>query len=435
MERVVLTKTRVEGVAPPAAKDVMLWDATVRGFGVRVHSSGRRTYVVVYRVGGGRGARLRKYTIGVHGTFTVEHARDRARLVLAEARADRDPAAARASYRAAPTIAEFADRFLAEHARLLKKPRSVDSDEANIRNHIKPLLGALKLVDVTAADIDRALADIQAGKTALSEKSGKKRGRRTVRGGPIAANRVLALLSTMFNKAEQWDLRPAHSNPCRYARKRPERKLQRFLADDELQALAGALMSCEASGRISPAAAAGLRLLLFTGARLSEILALRWQYIDAGRRIAMLPDSKTGPKAIQLSSPALAVLEALPRGAGAAPVLLAEDGETALYDLKHPWRRVRDTAKLAGVRLHDLRHTFASTGIRGYPLSLVGALLGHRNPQTTQGYAHLANDPLQAAAEAIGAHLVAAMAGESPSKRDVAEKPSKPSRPMQEFET
>jgi integrase len=431
-----LTKRLVEALEPGS----ILWDSEVKGFGARCQ---RRdpVYIVKANIKG----RTRWFSIGTHGApWTVEKARSRALVMLGDIADGKDLAAVREAERRQPTMKQLAQWFLDEHSAQHKKPLSYESDRRNVCNHVEPLLGELKAADVTRADIDRFKRDVSAGKTARVEVLGK-RAKSIVRGGPGAANRCLALLSKMFNWAEQRGYRLDGSNPCRHVEKYRERRHERFLSNVELATLAGVMVDCETTWseteklreRIAAASAkdakplklelraaekraespfvlAAIRLLVFTGARLNEILALRWEDVDIQRALMDLPDSKTGRKTIYLNAPALAVLASLPRLQGNPHVICGERDGAGMVNLQKPWRRLRQRAELEDVRLHDLRHSFASVAAAGgLSLPMIGKLLGHRSTLTTQRYAHLADDPARAANEAVAARLSAAMAPKS----------------------
>lgn len=407
-----LTKRVVEGIKP-GEREVIVWDSELAGFGVRVQPSGRQMYILKYRVGGGRGGTIRKPSIGAHGVITVDQARATARRWLAAVAEGEDPSAGRQATREAPTIADLCERYLEEHARPHKKPRSVEGDERNIKNHIRPLLGRKKVHEVTRADIDRAVASIKAGRTARDAKT-KKRGRSIVRGGPVVANRSLALLSKMFGLAERWGLRPGHSNPCLHARKYAERNRERFLSFDEIGGLGDSLAQAESDATVSQNAAAAIRLLVFTGCRVSEILTLHWDHVDFERACLRLPDSKTGAKVVHLAAPALDILAGLPRVKDNPYVLPGAREGAPMVGLKRPWGTVRASAGLDDVRLHDLRHSFASVGAgAGFSLPIIGKMLGHKQAATTERYAHLAADPVKAATEVVAGTLASAMRGKS----------------------
>ena len=232
---------------------------------------------------------------------------------------------------------------------------------------------------------------------------------------PGAANRVLALLSKMFNLAEQWGLRPDGSNPCRHVERYRERRMERFLSAEELARLGTVLAEAERTATLPASVIAALRLLIFTGARLGEVLGLRWEHVDFERACLRLPESKTGAKTIYLSPPALEVLQTLRHGSDSPWVLPGRVPGKPLIELRKAWYRIRAKAGLDDVRLHDLRHSFASVGAAaGQSLPVIGALLGHTQAATTQRYAHLAADPLREASNLIGARIAGAMRGEAP---------------------
>ncbi len=300
-----------------------------------------------------------------------------------------DPAADRIARQEAPTMAEIAERFLAEHAEAKRKASTAAEYRRLLDKIILPALGKRKVADVMRADV-----------TKLHDAN---------RAAPYQANRVLALLSKMFNLAERWGLRPDGSNPCHYVEKFRERKRERMLSADELTRLGNALAAYDGS----PYVAAAVKLLVFTGARLSEVLALRWEWIDFERGEARLPDGKSGAKTLHLPPPALAVLAGLPRLDGNAHVIAGANEGAALVNLEKPWRAIRAMAGLDDVRLHDLRQAFASVAASsGMGLPRIGKTLGHTQAATTARYAHLASDPVKAAA-AVAGKIEAAMAGGS----------------------
>jgi integrase len=384
-----LTKRFVES-RTPAAKDTFYWDEEVSSFGLRVKPSGRRSYIIQYRT---KGRVSRRYTIGPHGVYTVEKAREKARRLLQAVRDGRDPAAEKGNALVAPTVAKLAERYLEEHAEVKKKPSSVRSDKLNLNNHILPELRQRPVAEVTRADIMNL--------------------RHKMRAIPGASNRVLALLSKMFNLAERWGWRPDGSNPCRHVERYDEKKMDRFLSIEELRRLGEALVEAARTQSVSPPAVAAIRLLVFTGCRVSEILMLEWPHVDEAQKCLRLADSKTGAKIVHLNAPALEVLAVIKKRDGNAHVI-AGRGSGPLQNLRRPWLEIRKAAGLDDVRLHDLRHSFASVAVAGgLSLPVIGALLGHTQAATTQRYAHLAADPLKQATEMVGRRIAAAMAGKS----------------------
>ena len=383
-----ITKRFVEGIEP-AASDVFAWDDDLRGFGLRLKPSGIRSYIVQYRNAHGRSKRM---TIGEHGRLTAEEARKRARLILAEVETGGDPAEARNAARKAPTVTEFAERYLSDHVATKMRPKSAAEDRRMLSRLLLPALGTRKLTDVTRADVARLHHDI----------------RRT----PTQANRVLSLLSRMMNMAEKWGLRPDGSNPCRHVEKFKEAKRERYLSADELARLGDVLTERERTATEAPGVVAAVRLLILTGCRLSEILTLQWPYVDFADACLRLPDSKTGAKTVHLNAPALAVLAAMEREEGSPWVIAGGKPGTHLVNLQKPWGRIRAAAGIADVRLHDLRHSFACVAVGlGEGLPMIGKLLGHTQTQTTARYAHLAADPVKAATERVGAALAGMLGG------------------------
>lgn len=382
-----IIKRNVEKIVP-SARAVFLWDTEIPGFGVKVTPQGRRVYVLQYSFGG----RSRRYTIGRHGIdLTADEARTEARRLRGQVADDHDPAGDRARQRCMPTLEEFAERYLAEHAAVKKKASSAAEDQRNLRKHVLPTLGRRKVTEITRADVARLHA-------AMKDR-------------PTAANRCLALLSKMFNLAEKWGYRPDATNPTRHVDKYPERRIERFLSEAELARLGEVLDGAERAGE-HPSVVAAIRLLIFTGCRRNEILTLEWEHVDFDRRCLWLPDSKTGAQMVPLGAPAIELLSGLPRIEGNPYVLPGGVPGRHYVALEKAWRRLRGSAALDDVRLHDLRHSFASTGAcTGESLVLIGALLGHSNPATTARYAHLSSDPLKAAADRISGRIARAMRG------------------------
>lgn len=421
-----ITKTVVDKLQPSE----IVWDADVRGFAVRCQRRDR-VYVLKYRLNG----RQRWYTIGKHGSpWTVERARNEARRILGHVAEGKDPASEKQSERDLPTVADLAALFLAEHVGTKSSKRTEAEYRRLVERFVKPELGRRKVDDVTSADIRKLHFKL--------------------RSTPYQANRVLALLSKLFS----WSGRRGERNPCIGIERYAEQKRRRYLSQAELARLGAALHDAEGTwasaeslraeidadrkaltvarrgndeeaarklvqgiterqralrgldGLVSAHAIAAVRLLIFTGARLNEVLTLEWAHVDLDRSCLNLPQSKTGPKAIHLNPPALAVLAQQPRLAGNPYVIPGERAGRHLVNLEKPWRRIREAAGLPDVRLHDLRHSFASVGAgAGLGLPIIGALLGHTQAATTARYAHLADDPLRQANDLIGARLAAAM--------------------------
>lgn len=399
-----ITKRLVDAMKPGE----VLWDAELRGFGVRCQR-GARTFVLKRRVGD----RQRWVTIGAHGApWTVETARIEAVRLLAKIADGADMAALRRARREEPCIADLCARYLVEHAAEHKKPSSARSDRKNVENHILPTLGELHVAALCRADIERFKRSVREGMTARGSAKSRPgyRGGAVVTGGPGVANRCLALLSKMMNLAEVWGWRAENSNPCRHVARYPERCRERYLSSAELGRLSEALSEAEAVGSEGPYIVGAIRLLALTGARLGEVLALRWTHVDLERRMLVLPDSKTGRKTVYLSSPAVDLLARLPRLAGNPFVIPGARAGAHLVNLEKPWARIRLRAGLTDVRIHDLRHSYASlAAAHGLSLPIIARLLGHARTSTTERYAHLAAEPLREANELIGERLSRAL--------------------------
>jgi len=381
-----LTKRAVEGLETKAA-DYFIWDTQIAGFGVRVMRSGAKTYQAQYRQGG----RTRRIALGRHGSITVDEARRLAREVMGQVARGDNPAEEIAQQRRAPSMAALCERFFEDHVRQRCKPTTQGEYRRAIDLFIKPAIGSFRIADVARKDI--------------AELHHKYRGK------PYQANRTLGVLSKMFNLAEVWGLRADGSNPCRHVPKYPEVKRERYLSAEEMLRLGSVLAAAERMGTETPHVVAAFRLLILTGCRLGEIQTLRWDYVTPqGLR---LPESKTGARRIPLPTAAREVLDALPRSDTPYVIAGALKGGH-VTDLQKPWRRIRAQACLEDVRIHDLRHTYASNAVsNGLSIQMVGKLLGHTQIQTTMRYAHLADDPVNRAAEENAARLSAAMSSQA----------------------
>ncbi len=403
-----ITKQAVDALAPTNDADTVLWDSEIRGFGVRVRKGSAKTYILHYRAGGGRRAALRKFTIGRHGSpWTPHEARQEAKRLLGLVAAGEDPAESKSAERTATTIAELCDLYLAEGT-AHKKSSTLKADRGRITHHIKPFLGKHLVAKIGRADIERMMAAVKSGATAASlPKNSKKPPGSVPTGGDGVAAQCVTLVSILLTFAVARGYRS--DNPAKGIKKPPVRKMERFLCDEEIARLADALEAeTRKTGNQYPAAL--IKLLLLTGARRGEIAGLQWQNVDLGRKCLRLPDSKTGAKVIFLNAAALDVLRSLPRITNNLHVIPGASGTAPLIGVDKIWDRIRTAAGLRDVRLHDLRHSFASMAAgSGLSLPVIGALLGHKHSATTARYAHLAADPLRAANDAVGEKIAAAM--------------------------
>jgi integrase len=380
-----LTKDIVEN-APKKEKPYVVWDAELRGLGLRVQPSGTKTFILRYRPSGtGRQGPKRFLKIGPYGLLAPDQARAKAKVLLGQIADGRDPAAELAKARAAITVADLADRYLRDEVTPKRKPRTLELYTYYFNRFITPEIGKTKAEAVTRATV--AKLHLKIGRT-----------------HQVSANRVLDTISGLFTFGGRHDLLPAgFINPAKGIEKFKETAHERYLTGEELERLGAAIREAETigipwdvdeaksgkhlqkTGRItiiSPFAAAAIRLLILTGARLREVLHLRWSEVDFERGMLHLGDSKTGKKSIVLNAPALAVIAPLPRLG--AYVIAGDDPEAPRADLQRPWDVVRRRAGLEGLRLHDLRHSFASVGAgASLGLPIIGKLLGHASTTTT----------------------------------------------------
>ena len=382
---------RVVDALPVTDRDTIYWDRDLPGFGVRVYATGSKVYLVQGR--GPEGSR--RAALGRHGVIAAEEARRRGAGALARIAAGEPPEPGPDG----PTVADLAERYLREHVAVRCKPATVYGYGRIVRKNVLPALGRLPLAAVER----RHVAEMH------------YRLRRT----PVAANDAVAALSRMFNRAEAWGMVPPGSNPCRRVRRYRTRRLERFLTEDEFRRLGETLDAMEAEGRLPVHAAAALRLLTLTGCRRGEIVDLRWDDVRLERNEIRLRDSKTGPRTVPLSPAAARVFADIPRVPGNPWVIAGRKPGARLAHITYYWYRVRDRAGLEDVRLHDLRHSFASRALAlGETLPMIGRMLGHTKIQTTARYAHLARDSVRDSAVRVADSIAAdILPPETPARR------------------
>ena len=370
-------------------RDTVFWDRELRGFGVRVYPSGGKVYVAQAR--GPEGPK--RVTVGRHGVLNAEQARQRAALIIARVKAGEAPVPEPMATRhtAGPTVADLAERFLNEYAAVRYKPGTWAWTRTMVRRYIVPEFGRLPLEAVERTEV------------ALHHRLYES---------PSTANMVVRTLSLMYRLAEGWGMVPEGCNPCRSVTKYRQRKRERFLTDEEFIRLGKVLDEAGARGGVSPSAVAALRLLMLTGCRKSEILTLRWEQVALEAGELRLPDSKTGARVVPLSPSAVKVLAALPRPPGNPWVIPGRRPDTHLRALADAWKVIRARAALEGVRIHDLRHSFASRALAlGESLPMIGKLLGHSQMESTSRYAHLARDSVHQSAARIADSIATEILG------------------------
>lgn len=421
MPIIKLTKRNVDTLAAPVGKSRELyWDADLPGFLVAVYASGRKSYFINYSK---RGADKR-FKIAVEGRSDLapEEARKEARRLLGTIAGGGDPKGDLDAHRAVRTFGDVATEFLEVHVKAKRGARTYAEYKRLLDKHVciaakefKFAIGHLKITDVTRRDVARLHAALAST--------------------PAVANRVLAVISSVWTYAARRDEVERSSNPATGLERNTENAVVRYLSTDEFARLGDALREAETIGLpweidpkkktkhvpkenrrtlIDPFAVAAIRLLLLTGARLNEVLTAKWSDFDIERGVIMLQTHKTartsGMKPLVLGAPALEILQMLPRVEGNPYIIVGSKEGEPRYELKRPWQAVRSTAEIEGFRIHDLRHSFASVGAGGgASLPIIGKLLGHNQASTTQRYAHLQIDPLKRAADQIGAVITAGL--------------------------
>jgi integrase len=374
-----LTKQAVEGL-PVRDTEYAVWDSEVGGFAVRVSPKGVRSYMVKYRVG----AQQRRTRLGRHGPVTVDQARRRAKEILGRVASNEDPGLELVERRASPTVAELCNRFLTDHVAARRKPKTLRDYQLCVRRIVASPLGGMKVQDVQR----RHIAELHF----------------SLRQTPFLANRVVAVISKMFNLAEVWGLREEGRNPCRHIEKYKEPPKERFLEEGEFQRLWKTLRDLEVEQPLMRPAINAVRLLVLTGCRVSEIQKLRWEHV---RETALeLPDGKTGSRRVSLGPEAVAVLQSIERQPDNPFVITGRRPGAHLTDLERPWRRIRTRTGLSDVRLHDLRHSYASAALKsGEDLYMIGKLLGHKDLRSTLRYTHRADSAVLEAACRVGGFM------------------------------
>ena len=380
-----LTKRTIDALAA-TGKDAVYWDRDLPGFGVRVYASGRKVFVAQTRGPDGP----RRVTLGRCGRLLADDARKQAAEAIDRIKRGLEPFPAPVEPEL--TVAGLADRYMQGHVAVNCRKRTQINYRYVIEAHILPELGELPI-----SEVDRSrVAKFHYG----------------LRETPQAANNAVRILSRMFSMAEAWELAPPGRNPCRAVRRYKEVRRERFLTPGEYREVGRVLKEAEANGSVSPPAAAALRLLMLTGCRKNEIVRLRWDDVDRGARELRLRETKTGPRSVPLTPAVEAVLDGIPRNGDNPWVIAGKKGGAHMVNVDAVWMRLRAKAGLEDVRIHDLRHSWASRALAiGESLSMIGKLMGHGQVATTARYAHLARDTEKASAAKVGGSIGADILG------------------------
>ena len=372
-------------------RDTVFWDPELKGFGVRAYPTGGKLYIAQARgpYGEGTSKRPRRVTVGRYPVLDAEHARQRAALIIARIKAGEEPVPLPlpAKHAGGPTVADLARRYLEEHVAVRCKPKTQRTARSVVNRHIVTALGKLPL-----AAVERR--HVMALHESLCE-------------FPAMANMTVKTLSHMFALAGKWGMAPEGCDPCRSIPLNPARKRERFLTDAEFDRLGQVLDEVSSNGsQISAGAVTTIRLLMLTGCRRNEILTLRWEHVDLDEGEIRIVNGKAGSRTVHLSPSAVGVLAALPSQPGNPWVVPGAKPGTHMTDIDTAWRSIRAKAGLHDVRIHDIRHTFASRALAlGEGLPVIGRLLGHRRVESTARYAHLARESIKNSAERVAVDI------------------------------
>ena len=368
-------------------RDTVFWDRELKGFGVRIHPTGGKVYVAQARGPNGQ----KRVTVGRHPLIGAEQARQRAALIITRIKAGEEPVPLplTAKFAGGPTVTDLARRYLEEHVAVRCKPKTARTTRSVVNRHIVPALGRLPLAAVErqhVMELHESLCET-----------------------PAMANMTVKTLTHMYALARDWGIAPEDCHPCRSIPMNPKRSRERFPTDAEFTRLGQVLDEVSGKGsRVSAGAVATIRLLMLTGCRRNEILTLRWEHVDLHAAEIHLADGKTGARTVHLSPSAVRVLKALPRKPGNPWVIPGNKPGRHMTDIDGAWEVIRTRAGLHDVRIHDIRHSFASRALAlGEGLPIIGRLLGHRQVETTARYAHLARDSVGESAERISVSIAA----------------------------
>ncbi len=384
-----LTKRYIDGLSPPERGEYVVWDTDLKRFGLRVKASGSKSFLIQYRNSYGRS---RRKSLGSYPPTPPEQARRTAQMELGRVTLGADPAQERHEALGVLTVRDASEKYLAEYVEVYSKSRTYAEARRSFAKYINPALGHLSIKEVTRQD----LASLH----------------RKLRKTPSLANRVIRVASGFFSFClAEGILTPDAAHPARGITPYKERRRERFLSIEELNAMGDAILSLEQSGELSRLQCDAVRLVLLTGCRVGEVLNLTWHEVSLDQGSLFLKRSKTGQKVVVLGTAGTEILSRVPKISGY--VFPSPRKKDAPYTtLRGVWKKVCEEAGVDNVRVHDLRHTMASIGAQlGLSLQVIGRILGHSQVSTTARYAHLADDPVRQAVERIQGTIVAALNG------------------------
>ena len=398
---------RVVDAAESREKDYVLWDDELPGFGLRVFASGKRSYVIQYRLGG----RSRRFTIGLHGVWTPEKARQEAKALFGRVAQGEDPAEEKQLDHKALTVKELCDLYLADlKAGLIlgkgdrpKKQSTIITDTGRIQRHIIPLLGTRRVKDLTKADVAKALKDIMAGKTRCSVKTKKLRGKAIVRGGAGTATRTIGLLGGILTYAVEHGI--IDSNPAHGVRRPKDNVRGRRLTEAEYRTLGGILREAANNEKYEMTVDI-IRQIALTGFRRTEMVKLQWVEADTESSCLRLIDSKEGTSVRPIGLPVVEFLEQHRRKSIGTYVFPGQGEDNAFGSFPKDWEQIFQGTALADITPHVLRHSFASiANDLGFTEVTIAALVGHSKGSVTSNYIHTLDTALIMAADTISGYI------------------------------
>ncbi len=394
MTKIKLTKTAVDA-ATFAAKEYELRDTVVPGFLLKVTPAGRKIFMVQYRTNAGE---RRKPALGRFGELTVEQARSIAQDWLADVRKGKDPGAEKTAARDAPSVKELCKKFIEDYSKPKNRARTVESNQRYMDRHIISGLGNLKVREVTRSDVSGLITQMK--------------------NTPVTANRVLSCLRKMFNMAEIWGFRDDGTNPCRHIPKYPESGKTRLITDDEMVRLFGYLKQADEEGLEHPFLTLGIRLQFAFAARVSEIISLKWGWVDLVNRRIVWPDSKTGEISKPMSEDVFVLLSNAARLGDSpyvVPSIFKPERPMSQNTYFKGWKRILARAEIPHIGTHGIRHR-ATTEVAnsGVPVKVGMQLTAHKTVTQFMRYVHTEDASVRAAAETVAARQRVVLSGQRP---------------------